>query len=213
MVRQEERPWQGQMTVLLDLRSAGHVDGPTTAATDADERLKSSLEWAISAAATIGSYGIVNGREVGLVADPAVPSRLPMLDTAQIADYLSTARASSRPNLDSFEGLLGPLARESTMVAILGDLDARTLRQLAGVHPRGTSATALALLLDTATWARGPGSRQSPAGSPVQNAAHVLRAAGWQTLVVRCGEGVATSLQSLLTSRATGSYIGAGGRR
>jgi uncharacterized protein (DUF58 family) len=213
MVRQEERPWQGQMSVLLDLRSTGHVEGPTTAASDADERIKSSLEWAISAAATVATYGIVNGREVGLIADPAVPSRLPMIDTGQVADYLAMARASSRPTLESFEGLLGPLARESTMVAVLGDLDGRTLRQLAGVHPRGTSSTALALLLDTASWAKGPGGRPSPLGSPVQNAAQVLRAAGWQTLVVGCGEGVAESLQTLLTSRATGSYIAAGDRR
>jgi uncharacterized protein (DUF58 family) len=212
-VRQEERPWQGQLTVLLDLRGTAHVEGPTTAATEADERIKSSLEWAISAAATIASYGIVSGREVGLVADPAVPSRLTMLDTGQVADYLATARASTRASLDTFEGLLGPLARESTMVAVLGNLDPRTLRQLAGVHPRGTSSTALALLLDTASWARGPDAPPAAAGSPVQQAASVLRAAGWQTLVVRCGESVGTSLQTLLTARATGTYIGAGGPR
>jgi uncharacterized protein (DUF58 family) len=213
MVRQEERPWQGQMTVLLDLRETAHVEGPTTSATDADERVKSSLEWAISAAATIASYGIVNGREVGLIADPAVPARLPMLDTIQVANYLATARASARPSLDTFEGLLGPLVRESTMVAVLGELDTKTLRQLAGVHPRGSSSTALALLLDTATWARGPGAAASPAESRVQKAASVLRSAGWQTLVVRCGEGVGTSLETLLTARTSGNYIATGGRR
>ena len=65
------------------------------------------------------------------------------------------ASARSTP----FEGLLGPMARESTLVAVLGDLDPRSLHLLAGVHPRGTSSTALALLLDTPTWARGPGHR------------------------------------------------------
>ena len=80
-----------------------------------------------------------------------------------------------------FEGLLGPIARESTLVAVLGELDPRSLHLLAGVHPRGTSSTALALLLDTPTWAVGPGTQQAAASSQVQNAARVLRAAGWQT--------------------------------
>ena len=57
MVRQEERPWQGQMTVLLDLRRNAHVEGRRRRPRPSDERLRSSLEWAISAAATIASYG------------------------------------------------------------------------------------------------------------------------------------------------------------
>jgi uncharacterized protein (DUF58 family) len=207
MVRQEERPWQGQMTVLLDLRRNAHVERTLSAGAPEDERLTNSLEWAISAAATIASYGIAHGREVGLIADPAAPARLAMSAAAEVADYLATARASARPRLDAFEGLLGPIARESTLVAVLGELDPRSLHLLAGVHPRGTSSTALALLLDTPTWAVGPGTQQAAASSQVQNAARVLRAAGWQTLVVHCGDGVAASLQTLLTKHGPTAAI------
>jgi uncharacterized protein (DUF58 family) len=201
MVRQEERPWQGQMTVLLDTRRSAHVEGPAAQASTDDERIRSSLEWAISAAATITTHGIVSGREVTLIPDPGLPTRLPMTETAQVADHLATVEASRRTNLDALDGLLGPLTRESTMFAVLGDLDPRSLRLLAGVHPRGTSSTALALLLDTMSWAKGPSMRHSPIDPHVQNAARVLRAAGWQTLVVRCGEGVAASLQTLMSKQ------------
>ncbi|HEY7009641.1 MAG TPA: DUF58 domain-containing protein [Jatrophihabitantaceae bacterium] len=203
MVRQEERPWQGQLTVLLDTRRSAHVEGPAAQAAADDERIHSSLEWAISAAATITTHGIVSGREVTLIPDPGLPTRLPMTETAQVADHLATVEASPRTNLDALDGLLGPLTRESTMIAVLGDLDPRSLRLLAGVHPRGTSSTALALLLDTMSWAKGPNFRNSPPDPQVQNAERVLRAAGWQTLVVRCGEGVAISLQTLMSKHRT----------
>ena len=138
MVRQEERPWQGKLTVLLDLRSAAHVEGPVSAPADTDERRRSSLEWAISAAATVAAHGVVVGREVGLVDDLAKPAVLPVLSTGQLADHLAVARSSSRHTLESFEGMLTSVARESTMVAVLGELDTHSLRLLAGVHPRGT---------------------------------------------------------------------------
>jgi uncharacterized protein (DUF58 family) len=213
MVRQEERPWQGQMTVLLDTRRSAHAEGPAAQASADDERVRSSLEWAISAAATIATHGIVAGRDVWLIPDPGLPTRLPMAETAQVADHLATAEASPRKNLDALDGLLGPLTRESTMIAVLGELDPRSLRLLAGVHPRGTSSTALALLLDTASWAKGPSLRKSPPDPHVTNAAHVLRAAGWQTAVVRCGDGVAMSLQTLMSQRGTAVPITAAARR
>ena len=209
MVRQEERPWQGQLSVLLDLRSVAHADGPRSSAEQQpDDRVRSSLEWAISAAASLASHGILTGRDVGLVADLSAPARMPTIGTGQIAEYLSTVRASPCLTLDPLDGLLGALARESTIIAVLGTLDPRSLRLLAGVHPRATSGNALALLLDTPTWRRGPGAAQSPHSSPVQTAHRVLRSAGWETLVVRCGDGVGASLQTLLAARGTGTLAG-----
>jgi hypothetical protein len=128
-----------------------------------------------------------------------------MSETAEVADYLATARPSSRPRLDAYDGVLGPIARESTLVAVLGDLDPRSLHVLAGVHPRGSSSTALALLLDTATWGLGPGAKSAASTAQTNNAARVLQSAGWQTVIVRCGDGVAQSLQKLLNSRGSGA--------
>ncbi len=215
MVRQEERPWQGQLTVLLDNRAAAHVDGPTTEAGTADERVRSSFEWAVSAAATLATFGVLSSREVGLLSDVATPARLPMLTGAQIADHLALARTTGRGTLETIDELLPVLARESTITAVLGDLDSVSLRLLASVHPRATAGSAMALLLDTATWSQGPPEPgvAPPRGpvavvdSRVQNAARVLRAAGWQAHVVRCGDPVASACQTLLAPRASGDAL------
>jgi hypothetical protein len=152
----------------------------------------------------MATYAIVNNREISLISDPGAPSRLPMLETSMVAEHLATIRPSSALNFDALDGLLAPIARESTLIAILGELDARSLHQLAGVHPRGASTAALALLLDTGTWALGPGSKEALSSEQVRNAARVLRSAGWQTLIVQCGDTVADSLQRMLTGRGSG---------
>jgi uncharacterized protein (DUF58 family) len=202
MVRQEERPWQGKLNVVLDLRIAGHTEGPATDAVADDERQRSSLEWAISAAASVAAYGILSGRDVSMVYDLTTPSPVHLIDTGQVGDHLATVRGSSRPTLEPLQGLLGPMARESTIIAVLGALDPHSLRLLAAVHPRGTSSTALALLLDTPTWTQGPEASPSGPDAPVHNAARALRAAGWQTVVAGCGDGVGATLQSVVAPRA-----------
>ena len=198
MVRQEERPWRGEMTVLLDMRAAAHVEATPSAANEGDERLRSSFEWTVSAAATIATHGLVANPEVGLLADPATAQRLPMIGPAQVAEYLAIVRTSSRPTLEPFDGVLGAIARESSVVAVLGTLDDRSLRVLASVHPRGSGRSAGALLLDTATWAAGPAGDTHTPDQRVQHAARVLRAVGWQVQIVRCGDQVAAAAQSVL---------------
>ena len=59
MVRREEQPWQSRGAVLLDTRLVAHRgDGPT-----------SSLEWAVSAAASISLHLVRTGFEVRLITD------------------------------------------------------------------------------------------------------------------------------------------------
>jgi uncharacterized protein (DUF58 family) len=212
MVRQEERPWQGKLSVLLDLRGGAHVEGPTATHSGTDDRLRSSLEWGISAAASAATHGIVLGREVSLIDDLNNPFAVPMLDATQIADRLAVVRASSRRTLEPLRGLLGPVARESTLIAILGDLDPASLRMLAGVHPRGTSSTAYAVLLDTESWARAVPHRDvNGAHNPDRalDSARVLRAAGWQIVIARRDDQVARTLQNALAPRTAGSLAGA----
>ncbi|MGH8862463.1 MAG: DUF58 domain-containing protein [Jatrophihabitantaceae bacterium] len=206
MVRQEERPWQGQLTVLLDTRAGAHANGPAAgpvaAATESDERQRSSFEWAVSAAATVATYGVVNSREVGLITDVANPVRLPMISSGQVADHLAVVRTSARPSLEPLDQMLAAVARESTLIAVLGELDSHSLRMLAGVHPRATSTGALALVLDTGTWRDGPGGAGAPTTGRV---AQVLRAAGWRVHLVRCGDSVAHATQLLLEPDAARS--------
>ena len=127
--------------------------------------------------------------EVGLIADLSSPMRLPMAESSQVAEYLAMARASSLPTLEPFEGLLTPLARETTLIAVVGRLDPRSLRVMSNVHPRGRSGQALAVLLDTDSWTRPPGTAvpHDPDAYDVAGIARVLRAAGWTGEPHACG--------------------------
>jgi uncharacterized protein (DUF58 family) len=199
MVRQEERPWRGQSTVLLDLRAVAHASAPDAPPVgEHDMRLTSSLEWAISAAASIGSHLLVRGREVGLLAD-ASAERLRISDTAQIASQLAGARELAFPNFNPFASAIRTAARDSSLVAVLGRLDPASLRTLADAHPRGRSSPAFAMLLDVDTW-RDPDAENAP---EVDAAAVVLRNAGWRVTTVRCGDTSPHAWQLLLAGFAS----------
>jgi len=199
MVRQEERPWRGQSTVLLDLRAAAHAAAPQPPA-GLDPRLTSSLEWAVSAAASIGARLLNAGRETSLLCDPT-GERLRVADRGRLATYLAQVRETGQSDLAPLAGPLRAAARDSALVAVLGRLEPVTLRTLADAHPRGRSAPALAMLLDVDTW-RDP---ELPAGGRAVNAAaEVLRNAGWRVTVVRCGDPTALAWQLLLAGSASG---------
>jgi hypothetical protein len=94
--------------------------------------------------------------------------------------------------------LAGPIrtaVRESSLVAVLGQLDTASIRILADAHPRGRSAPAFAVLLDVASW-RNPEAQGTP---ELDAAAAVLRNAGWRVTKVRCGEPTALAWQMLLS--------------
>jgi uncharacterized protein (DUF58 family) len=207
MVRQEERPWQGQSTLVLDTRTSAHAVGAPLPAADgrADPRQISSLEWAISAAASIGTHLMIAGRDVGLIDDLTTPERRYLGEPGRLADHLAELHGSKVADLTPIAGLARSAARDSALVAVLGSLDATSLRILADAHPRGAAIPAFALLLDTQTWLVPPaaGAAGAVAGlSPLCDAAaRVLRAAGWSVVVVRCGDTTPTSWQNLLRSR------------
>jgi uncharacterized protein (DUF58 family) len=197
MVRQEERPWRGQTTVLLDLRRAAHAAAADPPA-GVDPRLTSSLEWAVSAAASVGAHMMLAGRDVGLLSDPS-GDRLRFGDRGMLATYLADVREIGHGDLTPMAGPLRTAARDSALIAILGDLDPVTLRTLADAHPRGRSSPAFAMLLDVETWA----DPELPAeGRPVAAAADVLRSAGWRATVVRCGDSTAFAWQLLMAGFA-----------
>ncbi len=209
MVRQEERPWQGQITLLLDTRDAGHVLAPQRDPVDgpADPRRTSSLEWAISAAASIGTHLMIAGRDVGLIDDLAAPNRVHLGTPGRLGDRLAIVRAAQAGDLSSVAGLARSAARDSALVAVLGLLDSTSLRVLADAHPRGAAIPAFALLLDTETWltAPVPGMAVRSISAPCDTAARVLRAAGWSVVVVGRGETTAVAWQNLLRAGKGGA--------
>jgi uncharacterized protein (DUF58 family) len=198
MVRMEERPWQGRTTLLVDLRANAHASGK--AAPDLDLRDVDSLEWAISAVASIGSHLITSGREVTLVDDQSGNERLRFENPAALTSHLAVVQPSNRPDLGPLAAALHTAARESALVAVVGHLDAVSVQVLADAHPRGATVPAFALLLDVASWRDDPS--LDDRALERDRAAKVLRAAGWRVAVVRRGQSVAEVWAALLRARA-----------
>jgi uncharacterized protein (DUF58 family) len=206
MVRQEERPWRGQSTLLLDLRSAGHVAAADHPVAGVDPRQTSSLEWAVSAAASIGNHVLMRGRELTLLSD-ASTDRLRFASPVPLTHHLAGVREVGYLDLTAMAGQIRSAARDSSLIAVLGRLDPATLRTLADAHPRGRSSPAFGLLLDVDTW-RDPdpdGTRRTE----VAAGAAVLRNAGWRVTVVRHGETTPEAWQVLLAGFATSARTSA----
>jgi uncharacterized protein (DUF58 family) len=171
MVRLEEQPWRGGVTLLFDRREGAHRGhGPG-----------GSLEWAVGFVASVGVHLLERGEPVEVVVDDG--SRLPATDIPGVdplLDALATVRPSARTGLD------GPaLPASADVLAVLGATgpeDVATL--LARCRGRGH-----AVLLDVGTWGapRVPGDRPDTAPAPVAATAAALRAGGWAVTVVRRG--------------------------
>jgi uncharacterized protein (DUF58 family) len=199
MVRHEERPWQGQTTLLLDLRAGAHISAPGAAGSAESARERSSMEWAISAAASIGSHLIFAGRELGLIDDLPNPQRRHYPSSAALVDHLTDVNAAVQADLTGLDGHLRLAARDSTVIALLGRLDRASLRMLTDAHPRGSAIPAFAIVLDTATWVDGG----LPATAEWTETISALRSAGWWTVPARRGDAIGDIWTRLLTQRPT----------
>jgi uncharacterized protein (DUF58 family) len=205
MVRQEERPWQGALTVLLDRRAGAHVESGRRPDDDSrDARRASSLEWAISAAATVGAAAIAGSGAVTLVDDPSRPAPVRLSDVADLGDHLATVGTVAARDLRAASSVFELLRRDATVVAILGALDATTLRLLADRSVGATPGAARALLLDVSTWAG-----TAPMSGSVADTARVLNSAGWHVVVGGRDDSVAAVARQLLEPRPRAAFAGA----
>ncbi|MGH3884854.1 MAG: DUF58 domain-containing protein [Pseudonocardiaceae bacterium] len=173
MVRVQEWPWRGGATVLLDHRASAHRGrGPT-----------SSLEYAVSLAASVYVHLARHGQQVRLVTEDGV-TRAGGTDVTNHTidtglDALAALRASHRPDLASGPALTGG----QEVIAVLGAVGPAAVEQLLAHRPRGMRSHAV--LLDVAAWsARGDGSPSAAPPDPAQ-AARLLVAAGWSVTVAR----------------------------
>jgi uncharacterized protein (DUF58 family) len=187
MVRREEQPLKARATVLLDTREIGHRgSGPA-----------SSFEWAVSCAASVGVHLIERGYQTRLLTDTGVTvpdlgtksgSVGPVAETAGVLlDALAVVDHSDGGGLNRAEEVLR-LGGEGLLVAILGTLDEEQLTRLTRLRRR--TGGAIAVLLDTATWA---GLRSLLPDSPDDAYAEQvnrLREAGWTVLPAKAGDSV-----------------------
>lgn len=168
MVRVEERPWRGGTTVLLDHRAAAHGGAGST----------SSLEWAVSFAASICLHLHRYGQRIRLVTESG---RLVVSDTGDgshndnaVLDALAALQAAPQLRMDS---RTDP-GHGQELIAILGATSADELGQL--ITQRGRGTRSLAVLLDTAAWGAGEDAR-----TDLDGAQTLLRGTGWGVTVAR----------------------------
>jgi uncharacterized protein (DUF58 family) len=188
MVRQEERPWHGQSLVLLDTR-AGAYPGSST---DAD---CASLEWAISAAASIGCHLAERGRTVAVVAGDG---RVVHNESTAILDLLADIKPAQRSDVGPLAGALNSLGQGSVVFAILSAGSHLSLTELA-VQPT-LPGSGIALLLRPGTWTAE--NEDLAAAAEWQTTAELLRANGWRVVSVGAGAQLADLWPALFDTRA-----------
>jgi uncharacterized protein (DUF58 family) len=166
MVRLEERPWRGGVTVLLDRRAGAHRShGPGA-----------SLEWAVTFAASACVHLIDRGEPVELVTEDGAAAVSPGAPSGAdgVLDALATLRPSARTGLDG-----PPLPGSGDVLAVLGATAAEELPELLVRCP----GQGHAVLLDVGSWGSGSAPVLTSATGPVAATADALRAAGWAVTV------------------------------
>ncbi|MEV4461361.1 DUF58 domain-containing protein [Microbispora sp. NPDC004025] len=182
MVRREEQEWQSRGALLLDTRRHAHRgDGP-----------RSSFEVAVSAAASIGVHLSAEGLALRLVTDQGARHVVDSGQSWSLLDTLAVVRQSTARSLEHGVGALRQGGGEGLIIAVLGALDpeeARTLAQL-----RHSGVTAVAVLLDLASWDRASGNGASwddAAAENARTARSVLTGGGWRVLDLPAGASLA----------------------
>lgn len=211
MVRQDERPWQGRVTVVIDSRREAHGIAPVHDGDVPELRERDSLEWAVSAGASIADRMLASSRDTGLLYDTgtgtALPVRAPVGSSREVAEHLAELTPSARNQLDHLVSAAQAAARESVIVAVLGELDRTSLDALLAVSRAGQRAggTLLAVLLDVESWRRGTRAGERT-GRATDDAGARLRAEGWTVAIARHGESVSAVWDRMLRTGEGGRF-------
>ena len=182
MVRVEEWSERGGATVLLDHRTTAHRGNGAA----------SSLEYAVSLAASVYLHLRQRGQRVRLVTADGLVQASGTEHTAEIAlDALAALRPTEQRDLASASAA----ASGQEVVAVLGAIDAAAVDQLLAHRPRGLRSHAL--LLDVAAWATGGHSTQP---TDPTRPAQLLAAAGWSVAFARPGQSASSVWDQLCRS-------------
>jgi uncharacterized protein (DUF58 family) len=191
MVRREEQPWHGRASLFLDTRSIAH----------AGSGIRSSFEYAVSAAASIGVHLAHQQFDMQMITDAGPVAAGGMFEEAML-DVLAGARPSRGATLA--RGLTALAAGPGGLVvAVAGRLDATQASELARSCNRARSA--IAVLLSVLTW---DGRSAEAAQAGTAEAAAVLTEAGWQVLTVTAGTPLAEAWGRLGQAASPAARIG-----
>lgn len=191
MVRREEQAWDPSATIILDSRSGAH----------AGSGMANSIEWAISAAASIAVHFLDDGFGVEIhEADGSlhISGHLGQHSSGTqelVISRLTELPARATPTLHRAVESATSAQTGQLIVAILGRLDAVDANGLLRV--RRNRAQGLALLLDVDTFTSEPATARQRAEHEV--AVTILRQNSWRVVEVRRGTSVAEAWAALET--------------
>jgi uncharacterized protein (DUF58 family) len=180
MVRREEQPWQSRGVLLLDCRDRVHRgDGP-----------HSSLEWAVSAAASIGVHLARGGYAMRLVTESIDEITADSLGAQSfesvLLDVLAVQSPSSADSLQPGVASMRHGGGEELYIAIVGPMSTDDAHLLARL-PRGGATVAVAFVLHTASWTALPPAATKAATKQHDDTCRTLSDAGWRVLSVQRG--------------------------
>lgn len=196
MVRREERPWQSRATLLLDTRAGGHRgDGPG-----------SSLEWAISAVASVGVHAARRGFSVHLLTDAGLAAGgADVSDEGVLLDQLADVHASQSRGLDAVAAPLRGAEGLGTLVAVLGLLSPDQASLLAST--RSPTEVSVAVLVDADSWLGLSPRAAAESAAAYDASAEILLRAGWRVVRARHGDSLARLWPSAGQRPGSGSVV------
>jgi uncharacterized protein (DUF58 family) len=207
MVRLEERPWRAQATLLLDTRARAHLLAPRHAPRPRigprgdDCPPPDSLEWLIEAAASIGVTLAQRGAVLRAVTDAGelVPTTgRGRLSTEDLLDRLACVGPSRVPGLRAGVEQVCRAAGDGPVIVLLGAVGPDDVAEL--IRGRSGPTSNAAILLDIESWAASGLSRSRRGATAAadgvlakqrEDAATLLRSAGWRVAVARADRSVA----------------------
>ena len=193
MVRREEQPWQSRATLFIDNRRFSHRGSGAA----------SSLEHAVSFAASIGVHLIQRGFVVRLVTAAGEEEGgswhergAVAAETGPLLESMAVLTEVDRQHLDT--RWLQDTGHSGLLVAVLGEV--ADYDKPAFSRMRHSAASTMAIALDAQAWARGA---SSPSDSGVDGmAAGWLKAHGWKAVSAGPRDPVGSVWQELgLASR------------
>jgi len=190
MVRREEQAWDPAARIILDSRAGAH----------AGSGVYNSLEWAVSAVASMGLRFIEDGyrTEVFEADGPLELDAISGSNRQASSDLLISRLTDLRPRRTfslryAFESLAAEQGSE-LVIAVVGRLTAEDAHGL--LRAKRSRTAGLAMVLDVDSFARAGHDAASPPPSSRQEddldpAVRLLRSEGWRVVVVSRGMTVA----------------------
>jgi uncharacterized protein (DUF58 family) len=202
MVRLEERPWRAAASLFLDSRINAHLLGGDVRSITADPAAPpDTLEWVVEAAASIGVHLLRRGAGLRVLTDAGeLTTSLGrgLLGPEELLERLAELGGSHHPGLQTGLEDLRRVGVDGPAICLLGLVGPDDVHALA--RARSGPGSDVAVLVDAAAWLDAGATRGRRPLSPAartqlctrqQQAADLLRSAGWQVSMVGPGQSVA----------------------